>query len=197
MSADHRKPFLAFVVLAFVASAIVGVQRADAQPGHFLAAVIGTTVRVQGTLPAGEVTLDAARHRLASLSPAFAALGDHAPALISPQARSVDPPAHDETSRVRGDRETGPARDKRPSEKAHRGRPSQEDQRAAGRRAEAFEKAHGSAGASAESSGKGARAAAEALEKASSKVARHAPEVSERGHSRLRHLLARAGHGPR
>ena len=54
MSADHRKPVVAFVVLAFAAAAIVGIQRADAQAGRFLAAVIGTSVRVQGAL-----TLDA------------------------------------------------------------------------------------------------------------------------------------------
>ena len=199
MSADHRKPFLAFVVLAFVAAALVGVQRADAQPGRFLAAVVSTTVRVQGTLPASEVSLDAARQRLASLGPALAALGEHAPASILPVAGSVDTSAHDETSRVRGDRETGPARDTEPSEKARRGRPSLEDERTAGRRAEALEKArdkaHEAAGTSAERTGKGMRAAAEA--NAASKVARRAQEVSERGHSRLRRMLARAAHGTR
>ena len=197
MSADHRKPFLAFVVLAFVAAAIVGVQRADAQPGRFLAAVVGTAVRVQGTLPADEVPFDAARHRLAALGPGFATLGDDDPASIRRLAGSVDASARGETSRVREDRASGPARDKEPSEKARRGRPTQDDARTPGRRSEAREKALGPAGASAESSGKGVRATAEVLETAASKVARHSPEVSERGHSRLRRLLARAGHGPR
>jgi len=87
VSADHRKPFLAFVALALVAAALVGVQRADAQPGRFLAAAIGTTVRVQGTLPASELSLDVARHRLVSLSPAFATLTGHTPALVRPLVR--------------------------------------------------------------------------------------------------------------
>ena len=201
MSADHRKPFLAFVVLAFIATALVGVQRADAQPGRFLAAVVSTTVRVQGTLPTSEVSLDAARHRLASLGPAFAALGEHVPAFVRPLAGSVDTSARAEMSRVRGDRETGSPRDTEPSEKARQGRPSQADERVAGRRADALEKARGQAreavGTAAERTGKGVRAAAEALEKAASKVARRAPEASERAHSRLRRMLARAGHGPR
>lgn len=201
MSADHRKPFLAFVVLAFIATALVGVQRADAQPGRFLAAVVSTTVRVQGTLPASEVPLDAARHRLASLGPAFAALGQHVPGFVRPQAGSVDTSARDGMSRVRGDRETGSPRDAEPSEKARQGRPSQADERAAGRRAGALEKArdnaHEAAGTSAQRTGKHVRAAAEALEKAASKVARRAAEVSERAHSRWRRMLARAGHGHR
>jgi hypothetical protein len=197
VSADHRKPFLAFVVLAFVAAAIVGVQRADAQPGRFLAAVVSTTVRVQGTLPSSEGSPDAARHRLPSLGSGFAGLGEHAQALIRPVAGSVDASAGDETSQVRADRETGPARDKESSDKARQGRLGQEDQRTVGRHAEALEKAHDSDGASAERTGRAVRAAAEALEQAASKGARRAPEVSERGHSRLRRMLARAGHGPR
>ena len=48
MSADHRKPVVAFVVLAFLAAALVGVQRADAQAGRFMAAVLGGDVHAQG-----------------------------------------------------------------------------------------------------------------------------------------------------
>jgi len=188
---------MAFVVLAFVAAAIVGVQRADAQPGRFLAAVVSSTVRVQGTLPASEVSLDAAGHRLPSHGPGFAALGEHAPASIKPLVGSADASARGETSQVRGDRETRPARAKQPSERARRGRPGQEEERTAGRGAVALEKAHDSAVASSERAGNGLREAAEALEKAASKVARRAPEVSERAHSRLRRMMARAGHGPR
>ncbi len=51
MSTDHRKPVLAFIVLALAAAVLVGVQRADAHAGRMLAAAIGTTVRVHGTVP--------------------------------------------------------------------------------------------------------------------------------------------------
>jgi hypothetical protein len=54
MSAEHRRPAVAFVVLAIVAAAVVGIQRADAQGGRLLAAVIGVGVSVHGTLPQGE-----------------------------------------------------------------------------------------------------------------------------------------------
>lgn len=58
MSAEHRRPTVAFVVLALVAAAVVGVQRADAQGGRLLAAVIGAGVSVQGTLPRAEPLAD-------------------------------------------------------------------------------------------------------------------------------------------
>lgn len=51
MSADHRKPVVAFIVLAFLAAALVGVQRADAQAGRFLAGVLGSEVHAQGQVP--------------------------------------------------------------------------------------------------------------------------------------------------
>ena len=73
MSADHRKPLVAFVVLAFAAAAIVGIQRAEAQAGRFLAAVVGTSVRVQGTLTSDIAPVDAAI-RAAGLGPAFSSL---------------------------------------------------------------------------------------------------------------------------
>ena len=73
MSADHRKPLVAFVVLAFAAAAIVGIQRAEAQAGRFLAAVVGTSVRVQGTLSSDDGPVEAAI-RAAGLGPAFSSL---------------------------------------------------------------------------------------------------------------------------
>ncbi len=54
MSAEHRRPAAAFVVLALVAAAVVGIHRAEAQGGRLLAAVIGAGVSVHGTLPQAE-----------------------------------------------------------------------------------------------------------------------------------------------
>lgn len=54
MSADHRKPVVAFVVLAFLAAALVGVQRADAQAGRLMAAVLDSDVHAQGQVHAVE-----------------------------------------------------------------------------------------------------------------------------------------------
>lgn len=50
MSADHRKPVVAFVVLAFIAAALVGIQRADAQTGRFLALVTHGKALVHGAV---------------------------------------------------------------------------------------------------------------------------------------------------
>lgn len=72
VSAEHRKPAVAFAILALVAATLVGIQRADAQAGRLLAAVAGATVRVQGTLPAQAAALaDTAREHGAALGPAF------------------------------------------------------------------------------------------------------------------------------
>jgi hypothetical protein len=73
VSADHRKPLVAFVALAFAAAAIVGIQRAEAHAGRFLAAVVGTSVRVQGTLTTDVAPVEAAI-RAAGLGPAFSSL---------------------------------------------------------------------------------------------------------------------------
>ena len=51
MSADHRKPVVAFILLAVLAAALVGFQRADARTGQFLASLVGVGDRVEGTLP--------------------------------------------------------------------------------------------------------------------------------------------------
>ncbi|HEX6247424.1 MAG TPA: hypothetical protein VFZ64_06085 [Nocardioidaceae bacterium] len=58
MSAEHRKPVVAFVALAIIAAALVGMQRADARGGEMLAAVIGAGAHVDGTLPERVEVLD-------------------------------------------------------------------------------------------------------------------------------------------
>jgi hypothetical protein len=78
MSAEHRKPLAAFILLALAAAVIVGVQRADAQPGRFLASVVGSTERVHGLLP--ELTDSSAQlsgSQLGRLGPAFGAVIAH------------------------------------------------------------------------------------------------------------------------
>jgi hypothetical protein len=51
VGADHRKPVAAFVVLAFIAAALVGMQRADAHGGRFLASAVGVVERIERALP--------------------------------------------------------------------------------------------------------------------------------------------------
>ncbi len=78
MSAEHRKPLAAFILLAFAAAVIVGVQRADAQPGRFLASVVGSTERVHGLFP--ELSGSSAQlsgKQLGRLGPAFGAVIAH------------------------------------------------------------------------------------------------------------------------
>jgi hypothetical protein len=71
MSTDHRRPAVAFVVLAFVAAALVGVQKADAQGGRFLAAVVGSDVHARGAIAAAPAE---APQQSASLGSALSAL---------------------------------------------------------------------------------------------------------------------------
>jgi len=75
VSAEHRKPVVAFVALALTVLGLIGVQRADAQHGQVLAAAVGAEVEVRGQLPAPS---DAHPRRVASrvtaLGPAFVAL---------------------------------------------------------------------------------------------------------------------------
>lgn len=103
VSADHRKPVVAFVVLAFAAAAVVGIQRADAHAGRLLAAVIGTSVQVQGALPLDAPSPGEAE-RASAFGPAFGSLdralqGDPSEPLrvVLPaekrQAAEVTPPA--------------------------------------------------------------------------------------------------------
>lgn len=76
MSAEHRKPLAAFVLLAFVAALVVGVQRADAETG-FLASVMGSTTRVQGVLPELSAASSLSEGELRRLGPAFGAVLIH------------------------------------------------------------------------------------------------------------------------
>lgn len=80
MSADHRKPVVAFVLLALAATALIGAQRAEAQRGQFLAAVIaagGQGEAVHGLIrPTSAEALEVARARVATLGPVFVALAD-------------------------------------------------------------------------------------------------------------------------
>lgn len=81
MSADHRKPVVAFVCLAFIAAALIGVQRADAQAGRFLEAFVGSGARVHSdtTLLTGEVRRLEGGKRLAGLGPGFEVLAELSP----------------------------------------------------------------------------------------------------------------------
>ncbi|HSE07913.1 MAG TPA: hypothetical protein VLB29_04555 [Nocardioidaceae bacterium] len=89
MSADHRKPFMAFVVLAVLATALVGVHRANAEPGRFFAAAIGARVSVEGTLPI----------RADSWEPAVVVTGQ-ARAVTVPAVGAVGLSPVDETARL-------------------------------------------------------------------------------------------------
>ena len=71
MSAEHRKPIVAFVVLALAAVALVGVQRAEAQHGVLLAAGIGVEVRAQGELPPEPAAPAPVVPRAGTLRPVF------------------------------------------------------------------------------------------------------------------------------
>lgn len=72
MSTDHRKPVVAFVMLALAAALVVGVQHAEAQGGRLLAAAAGAGVHVQGTVVSPTETISARGYdRLAELGPAF------------------------------------------------------------------------------------------------------------------------------
>ncbi len=77
MSAEHRKPVVAFVVLAFLAAVLVGTQRADARGGQFFAAVAGASARVHGVLPTLAIASTvAARQDIEALGPVFVAVAD-------------------------------------------------------------------------------------------------------------------------
>jgi hypothetical protein len=52
VSTDHRKPFVAFVLLAVAAAVLVGTGRADAVAGHLFESMSSVTLRVHGTVPA-------------------------------------------------------------------------------------------------------------------------------------------------
>ncbi len=86
MSADHRKPVVAFVVLAFIAAAIVGVQRADAHNGRFFAAFVGGTGQSHGSLLVAEAPAAAGRGQKRALGAAFTALSAPDANIASPAA---------------------------------------------------------------------------------------------------------------
>lgn len=72
MSTDHRKPVVAFVMLALAAGLVVGVQQAEAQGGRLLAAAAGVGAHVQGTISSPSETVGSRAHeRLADLGPTF------------------------------------------------------------------------------------------------------------------------------
>jgi hypothetical protein len=73
MHVDHRKPVVAFVVLAILAAVVVGFQRADAHTGRYLTSFATVTVRAEGglSLPAGRA--GAGREHLAAVSRAWLA----------------------------------------------------------------------------------------------------------------------------
>lgn len=73
MSADHRKPVVAFVVLAFLAAAIVCVQRADAQSARFFAAFVGGAGEIHGSVPAPGAFLGSDQARQGTMGPVFEA----------------------------------------------------------------------------------------------------------------------------
>lgn len=96
MSAEHRKPVAAFVMLALMAAGVIGIQRAEAQAGRLLVAMIGTSAEVHGTLPAvSETTRAVSLARSSDLGPAFVALAavaaapDQAPVVAVSGGRPV------------------------------------------------------------------------------------------------------------
>jgi len=86
MSTDHRKPVVAFVCLAFIAAALIGVQRADAQDGRFFEAFAGSSARVQSDTPllTGEARRLEGSRRMAGLGPGFEVLADLSPGAAHP-----------------------------------------------------------------------------------------------------------------
>ena len=110
MSAQHRKPVVAFVLLACLAVAIVGIRAAEASKGRFIAAAIGAAAEVHGTIPGqSEADRRNAAERVEALGPAFAALnGDAATVtIISDPGAAISTAVRPRpTSLARG---TGPA----------------------------------------------------------------------------------------
>ena len=77
MSADHRKPVVAFAMLVVAAAFIVGIQQAEAVNGRLLAAAVGAGTHVHGTLPSLAERVDGRDVAHAdALGPVFGALHD-------------------------------------------------------------------------------------------------------------------------
>lgn len=127
MSTDHRKPVVAFVCLAFIAAALVGVQRAHAQAGRFLEAFVGSGARVHSATT--RLTGDARRlegsRRLAGLGPGFEVLADLSPG--ADPART-DEPGEPRTKRGRAGEVNRGASGKRPEMKADGSRHGRDSQ---------------------------------------------------------------------
>ena len=129
MSTDHRKPVVAFVCLAFIAAALIGVQRADAQAGRFLEAFVGSGARVHSatTLLTGDARRLEASRRLTGLGPGFEVLADLSPG--ADPARTEEP-GEPRTKRGRAVEVNRGASGKRPEMKADGSRHGRESQRA-------------------------------------------------------------------
>lgn len=113
MSAEHRRPVMAFVVLAILAVSVVVTQRADAGVGRYLATDIGAVTQlVRGTVPHPEtapqppvepaaVLVDGVRSTETSEVPAAdRPVGPAAPAF--PAAPSAEREQESDTPRARG-----------------------------------------------------------------------------------------------
>jgi len=130
MSTDHRKPVVAFVCLAFIAAALIGVQRADAQAGRFLEAFVGSGARVHSdtTLLTGEARSLEGSKRMAGLGPGFEVLADLSPGAADP-ART-EKPREPRTEAGRADEVSRGASGKRPKAEADGSRHGRGDDRA-------------------------------------------------------------------
>ncbi len=73
MSTDHRKPLVAFVLLALAAAVLVGVGRAHADAGRLFEAAGGRTVHVRGVVPVPGASSSGGAEA-SGLGPAFDAL---------------------------------------------------------------------------------------------------------------------------
>ena len=113
MSADHRKPMVAFVVLAFVAATIVCVQRADAQSARFFAAFVGGAVEIHGSVPAPVAFLGGDESRQGTIGSAFEALAsrDRVAGLArldgAPFGRGEGTSLHDDSGELSPDHRAG------------------------------------------------------------------------------------------
>lgn len=127
MSTDHRKPVVAFVCLAFIAAALVGVQRANAQAGRFLEAFVGSGARVHSatTLLTGDARRLEGSRRLAGLG--FEVVADLSPG--ADPARTEEP-GGPRTKRGRAGEVDRGASGKRPDMKADGSRHGRDSQRA-------------------------------------------------------------------
>jgi hypothetical protein len=101
MSTDHRKPAVAFIVLAFAAAALVGVHQADAQAGRFLAAVVGSEAHARGQVAA----TSEARSQEHALGPPFSAFAA-GPSEDPPRTGDADDPVPEHSASAKRDEAT-------------------------------------------------------------------------------------------